>query len=821
MTKNFQSDERGGGGGLGFDYQEIFDAMPDAVFVHDESGLILDANLLAINRYGYCLEEIKGKHLANLAPPHLFKQTASLIREALKSGEKLELLQRCKDGRELPVEIYSRPIIYQGKQTVLSSLRDITSRKELEVALQVSEERLALALEFGELGVWDLDLVHDTAWRSMKHDRIFGYETQQSKWGMEVALRHVLPEDQVYFSQSFQQAFCSGKLWFECRVVWPDQSLHWICAQGRVLRDEQGQPVRMLGTVEDITERKKSETDLRIAATAFESQEGVMIADASGMILKVNQAFTRITGYAAEEAIGQNPRLLQSGRQTAEFYVQMWDRLSESGIWEGEIWNRRKNGEIYPEHLTITAVKNTAGLITNYVGTLADITMSKTASEAIQQLAFYDALTGLPNRRLLQDRLKHAFAASARSGKYGALLFIDLDNFKTLNDTLGHDIGDLLLRQVAERLTQGIREGDTVSRFGGDEFVVMMEEMGLHEQDAAALTEIKGNKILAALNQPYQLNGHPFQMSCSIGATLFNAHQSSIDELLKQADIAMYQAKSAGRNALCFFDTQMQINITERVALENELSIAIAKQQFQLYYQVQIDSDGRVLGAEALMRWLHPQRGLVCPVQFIPLAEESNLILVMGLWVLESACAQLKVWQGNPLACHLTLAVNVSAKQYRQDDFVEQVKSVVHRHAINPARLKLELTESLLLTNIDETIAKMDALRKLGIQFSLDDFGTGYSSLQYLKRLPVNQLKIDQSFVRDITFDNNDRAIVRTIIAMAQSMSFDVIAEGVETEEQKSLLMSKGCVHYQGYLFGRPVQIEQFMEMLQGLGRAV
>jgi diguanylate cyclase (GGDEF)-like protein len=415
----------------------------------------------------------------------------------------------------------------------------------------------------------------------------------------------------------------------------------------------------------------------------------------------------------------------------------------------------------------------------------------------------------------LLDRLQHALATSARSGKQGALLFLDLDEFKTLNDTHGHDIGDLLLQQVAERLTALVRESDTVARPGGDEFVVMLQNLSDHDLEAAAQAETIGNKILSAFKQPYQLSHQQCQSSTSIGITLFNDHERQIDEMLKQADIAMYQAKKAGRNTLRFFDLQMQININARAAMEGELRKALQQQQFQLYYQIQVDGSGHPLGAEALIRWNHPERGLIPPLQFIPLAEETGLILPIGQWVLDTACAQLKAWQQDVVSRNLTLSVNVSAKQFRQADFVARVQATVQNHAINPMRLKLELTESMLLEHIEDTIASMNTLQAIGIQFSLDDFGTGYSSLQYLKQLPLDQLKIDRSFVRDIAIDSSDKAIVSTIIAMASSLELNVIAEGVETEEQRQFLVSRGCNAYQGYLFGKPVPIAQFDALIR------
>ncbi len=559
----------------------------------------------------------------------------------------------------------------------------------------------------------------------------------------------------------------------------------------------------------------KVEDHLRVAATAFETQEGILITDARSVILRVNCAFTDITGYSAEEVIGKNPSMLRSGKHDAGFYAEMWRSIKLNGQWEGEIWNRRKNGETYPERLAISAVKDSSGVVTNYVATLTDITMSQTAAEEIKHLAFYDSLTRLPNRRHLMDRLKHALAASARSGKAGALLFIDLDNFKTLNDTLGHDVGDQLLQQVAQRAESCVREDDTVARLGGDEFVVMLEGLSEHELEAAAQAESVGEKILAALNLPYQLASHEHHNTPSIGITLFRGQLESMDELFKHADIAMYQAKKSGRNTLRFFDPAMQETINARVALEGELRKALEQQQFQLYYQAQVDSSHRALGVEALIRWIHPEKGMVSPAQFIPLAEETGLILPIGRWVLETACAQIKTWQQSELSNDFVLAVNVSAKQFRQADFVAQVQDAVRRHAIDPTLLKLELTESLLLENIEDTIETMRALKETGVQFSLDDFGTGYSSLQYLKRLPLNQLKIDQSFVRDIAVDSSDKAIVRTIIAMARGLNLEVIAEGVETEEQRQLLLEKGCAHFQGYLFSKPVPIEQLEEKLR------
>jgi diguanylate cyclase (GGDEF)-like protein/PAS domain S-box-containing protein len=565
----------------------------------------------------------------------------------------------------------------------------------------------------------------------------------------------------------------------------------------------------------NITARRQAEADLRIAAIAFESPEGMMVTDDHGKILQVNQAFCNITGYSREEAIGQRPSMLSSGRHDAAFYRAMWRAIGADGSWEGEIWNRRKNGEVYPERLNIAAVVDRDGSVSHYVASLTDITVSKAASDEIKNLAFYDPLTRLPNRRLLLDRLRQVLASSAGSGRYGALMFIDLDNFKTLNDTLGHNMGDLLLQQVAQRLEGCLRQGDTVARLGGDEFVVLVDGLSGHAVEAAAQTETLAAKILGALNAPYVLGAHQCRSTPSIGATLFHDGQPpQPDELLMQADIAMYQAKQAGRNGMRFFDQGMQDTISSRARLEHQLRLALEHHEFELYYQVQVDQYGRPRGAEALIRWTRPDGSVVSPGDFIPLAEETGLILPLGHWVLQQACAQLQAWQQLEQTRDLVLAINVSARQFHQAGFAEEVRRAMREHGIPPDRLKLELTEGVLLENIEETIANMQALKALGVRFSLDDFGTGYSSLQYLKRLPLDQLKIDQSFVRELASDESDQAIVLTIIAMARSLKLDVIAEGVETEAQRALLEQLGCVRYQGYLFSRPVPAAAFLALL-------
>ena len=550
--------------------------------------------------------------------------------------------------------------------------------------------------------------------------------------------------------------------------------------------------------------------ELRIAATAFETQEGILITDLNKRILKVNRAFTRLTGYSAEEAIGQTPDLLKSGRHDADFARRMWEAIVRDKYWQGEIWSRRKNGEIYPTWLTTTAVTDAAGQMTHYVSVFTDITLRKQAEEQIHQLAFYDPLTKLPNRRLLIDRLHHAMVSGTRNIAHSALLFIDLDNFKTLNDTKGHDVGDLLLIEAAQRLQACVRGGDTVARLGGDEFVVMMVNLSDEVELAAAQAKMAGEKIRESLSQPYRLRNFEYHSSCSIGISLFRAQDVTVDDLLKRADTAMYEAKTAGRNTLRFFDPTMEAVLEARVKLEADLRYALAHEQFELYYQIQVNAANHTIGAEALLRWMHPVRGMVMPNDFIPLTEETGLIVPIGRWVLETACAQIKEWEKNPLACELQIAVNVSALQFHQPDFVKHVRDTLGMTGADPTKLKLELTESVVLDNIGEAIAKMHDLKKIGVRFSMDDFGTGYSSLAYLTQLPLDQLKIDQSFVRNIGTKPTYAVIVQTIIGMANSLGIDVMAEGVETEAQLIFLGRAGCMAYQGYLFGSPVSLEEF-----------
>jgi diguanylate cyclase (GGDEF)-like protein/PAS domain S-box-containing protein len=559
---------------------------------------------------------------------------------------------------------------------------------------------------------------------------------------------------------------------------------------------------------------KQSLEELKYQKYALDKHAIVAVTDVKGRITYANDKFSEISGYSIEELIGQDHAILNSGYHPKGYFKEMYRIVANGQVWHDEICNRAKDGRLYWVDTTIAPFLGDDGKPQSYISIRTDITQRKAAEDKSNYLALYDPLTNLPNRRLLLDRLTHALASATRTGRGGALLFLDLDHFKTLNDTLGHDVGDLLLQQVAERLTACVREGDTVARLGGDEFVVILEGLSEQEVDAATQAEAVGEKILTRFIQPYQFKGYEYHITSSIGIALFGKNNLKSDELLKQADIAMYQAKKLGRNALSFFDPKMQEGIQARVDMEHELRKALDKNEFQLFYQMQVGLGDRAMGAEALIRWVHPERGLIAPNEFIPIAEDSGMILSISAWVLDSACAQLKRWEQGELTRDLTLSVNVSAKQFRQADFVEQVTMVVARHAINPALLKLELTETALLDHIEDAIQIMNALKDIGVRFSLDDFGTGYSSLQYLRLLPLYQLKIDRSFVQDIASKGSDQAIVRTIIAMAHTLNLNVIAEGVETQVQQGILLDSGCMYYQGYLFSQPVPVDVFEGLL-------
>jgi diguanylate cyclase (GGDEF)-like protein/PAS domain S-box-containing protein len=801
-------------------FSNLFASLPIPALMIDEMGVVFECNEMAMQRFSLERKQLRSQYFPRMVKKQDHGRLRKLINEAKDLGQAMmsNVTLESAEATIFIADLYLALLPEQAENetrfviTIIDQTESITQQN----ALELSRKLFISYFDAAPAGMAATNLENGWIEVNQKLCDLLGYsqrELLRKTWN-ELTHPGDIPASIDYFNLLVSRQIDSYNM--DKRFIRKDGSILDAHLAVSCLRKSDGSIDYFVSIVEDVSARKQFELELKIAATAFESQEAMAVTDANGLILRVNQAFINVTGYTQAEVLGKNPRILQSGRHGKEFYINMWNSIHSTGTWQGEVWNRRNSGEVYPEYLNITAVKDAGGIVTNYVATFTDITLSKAASEEIKNLAFYDPLTQLPNRRLLIDRLQQAIAASTRSGQRGALLFLDLDHFKTLNDTLGHDIGDLLLQQVAERLAWCVREGDTVARIGGDEFVVLIEGLSEGLFEAAAHAEAVANKILNSLNQVYQLGSHEYYNSPSIGATLFSGHEVEIEELLKHADIAMYDAKKAGRNTLRFFDPVMQEAINVHADMTRELRYAIAQQQFQLYYQIQVDHLGQALGAEALIRWVHPERGIISPFNFIPLAEETGLILPIGLWVLETACAQLKAWEQDAGTRELTISINVSAKQFNQPMFVTQVQKTVQQYAINTSLLKLELTESIIVEKIDHIIITMLALEALGIRFELDDFGTGYSSLQYLKQLPIHQLKIDQSFVRDITSDSSDRTIVRTIIMMANSLGLQVIAEGVETEEQRQTLFDNGCTNYQGYLFAKPVPIDEFEAALRG-----
>lgn len=562
----------------------------------------------------------------------------------------------------------------------------------------------------------------------------------------------------------------------------------------------------------DITQRERNETELRIAAVAFDSFEGMMITDAQTRILRVNRAFTEITGYGVEEVIGNTPAMLGSGQHDGAFYRQMWRHIHDHGHWQGEILNRRKSGHVYPQWLSISAVRDVQGEVSHYVASINDISQRKKDAERINHLAFYDGVTGLPNRRFLYQRLAELIDVQR---DLSGLIFIDLDKFKHINDLWGLSVGDQVLQQAALRLSNLMHPGDLVARLGGDEFVVLSTGLPADKRQAAAHLEQLGYTLLSALEQPYAHEEHALRCGASLGMVLLEGQHASPDEQVQQAELAMYQAKSEGKGKLCFFDRGMQERVARRLRLEEDIQRGLDAGEFVAWYQPQFDHRGRIIGAEALARWLHPEQGTLAPGAFIDVAEGSGLMNRIDHMVLQSACRQMARWAQLSEFGSFTLSVNIGASRLYQAGFVEEVLQVFTQTGVDPGCIKLEITESMLLDDMPGAIDRMQALKAHGVRFAIDDFGTGYSSLLYLQRLPLDQLKIDQSFVQALPHDDNSLGIIKAIIGMAQSLGLEVIAEGVETDAQRTQLYQLGCHRYQGYLLSRPEPAERLQALMQ------
>lgn len=676
---------------------------------------------------------------------------------------------------------------------------DITDIKQIEQDLR----KLYRALEQSPASVVITNTSGNIEYVNPKFEEITGYRAQEVLGQNPRMLKSGDKTAEDY--KAMWQAILSGKVWrgqFHNRRK--DGSIYWESASISPVRDEEGEISHFIAVKEDITSQKRAEDLLRMNATVFDTiNEAILVTDSEGTIKTVNPAFSRITGFQAHEVIGRNPRILSSGRHDDAFYREMWSSLVQRGYWNGEIWNRRKDGSVFPEWLSLAVIKDSQGKAQEYVAVFSDISQRKHDEEQIRRQANYDALTSLPNRSLLVDRLASSLKSAQREHWQVALLFIDLDRFKGVNDSLGHVAGDELLQLVGERLKTCVREADTVARFGGDEFVIVLEDIS-KANDVAEIAK----QILYRMSQPFPLSRGEVFVGASIGITLYPDDAGDADTLLRNADMAMYRAKDQGRNNYQFFTLAMNEQVQQRIDLERDLRAAIEKRELVLFYQPLVNArDGCMAGVEALIRWNHPTLGMLAPNRFIPLAEETGLIGPIGDWVLESACRQGAVWQREGL--DLVVNVNVSSLQLKLGLGIEEVDQVLSDTGLQPQYLNLEVTESLMMENADHSLAWMRAVRALGVSLSVDDFGTGYSSLSYLKRFPMNTLKIDREFVRDVPADQGDASLIHAIIAMADSLGLKVVAEGVETREQEEFLRQAGCDVLQGFLFSKPLRVDQ------------
>ena len=823
------------GGGVLSDavFRTIFVQSPEAISVtraHDH--VMVEVNQEWLNLTGFSRAQVLGRTAVDIGlwPTESAREQALAPLGAEGRLCDADVMLIMANGAHRLVRLNATRVDVQGDTYVLIYLRDVTAERMAQAALRAGEAALEQVNErlnrqvtlhqmtesVAKVGYWVLYPDDQMVHLSRGYCEI-GNLGEARLAPMGVHLRGVVDEDRERVKRALKNL--DGEM-VEYRWRRDDGSVLWL--RSRMQRQvEHGIVKADFGVVQDISgERAASQAaaDQLAAMQQSEARFRSLTELSSDWYWEQDAQFRFVRVDGDTEVALSVPQSQYLGKTRWDSTVEgvspdQWDAhraLLEAHQVFHDFEMQRMGPDGTPLWVSISGapIFDNTGTFVGYRGTGREISARKKAEAEIERLAFYDSLTGLPNRRLLIDRLSHAVASSARHLGYGALLLIDLDNFKILNDTRGHHMGDELLKQVASRLTDCVRGIDTVARLGGDEFVVMLEDLGATETEAGAQAASVGKKVLAALNRHYDLGGQPHHSSPSIGVTLFFDRQQSVDELLQRADLAMYQSKAAGRNTLRFFDPVMQAAASERAVLEADLRHALEQDEFVLHYQPVVDESGKITGVEALLRWLHPTRGMVFPGEFIPVAEQAGLILPLGQWVLAAACDQLVVWNSSAATRRLNMAVNVSARQFRHPDFTPQLLDLLRLSGANPYRLKLELTESMLLSDFEDVTVKMSELRSIGVNFALDDFGTGYSSLSYLKRLPLDQLKIDQSFVRDVLTDPNDAAIARTILSLARSLDLSVVAEGVETAGQRDFLLRCGCKAFQGYFFGRPVPVE-------------
>ena len=710
----------------------------------------------------------------------------------------------------LPLEQFEHLQLFKGLGFVVltSALlylilcRHRSTQAGMRKALSDSEARLCLALDSAQEGLWDWHLQSNRVFFSEGYGALLGMTAAELGDTRERWLGHLHPDDLAQQQNSTAELLMNADqrpFQASYRMRHRDGDYRWVLSRGRLILDEQGRPERFIGTASDISQRRADDDSRRQAAAVFDAtQDGVLVTDRELSVVHVNPAFTHITGYSTEEILGRQPRLLSSGRHDRAFYQRMWHALETRGAWSGEIWNRRKSGEIYPQWQCIRSIRDERGEISHYVAVFSDISALKRSQNELDHLAHHDPLSDLPNRLLFTERVENALKR-AQSEQQGAVLLIDLDHFKHINESLGHNIGDLLLKAVGERLSTQLNDGMTLARLGGDEFGLLCESC-LNTTQAATLAQ----QLLNSLGAPFNLGRHEFYMSASIGISLFPGDAVTLEQVLRNADSALSKAKSNGREGYAFYTQELTESARLRIELISALHHALDNHELRVYYQPLHDlASGELIGAEALVRWQHPQRGLIAPGEFIPIAEDCGLIGAIDTWVLEQACRQMVFWQQQPQKPRF-VAVNVSSRVFGKGMLDRQVAQVLADTGLDPACLELEVTESAVMDDPDAALLLLGRLRDLGIRLAIDDFGTGYSSLARLKRLPVHKLKLDQSFVRGLPHDNDDAAITRAVIALGHSLNLKVLAEGIEEPGQLTFLREQGCDFGQGYLFGRP-----------------
>ena len=753
-----------------------------------------------------------GRPIGHIAHQLLGVDLQVLVEGVLSTKERSEVEATTSDGRFFAVR--ANPFLTSDGELsgVTLNFFDISNIRKAEA------ETLRLATvvthSVDAIIVQDLD-GHITDWNQEAVAR-YGWSEEEA---LKMNIRQLIPPPNLDNELQVLRSIAAGETVraFESQRLTKKGKILDVWLTFTSLLDEQGRRIAVASTEQDVTEQKQMEDEIRLAAVAFETIDGIVVTGPDARILRVNKAFTRITGYEEDEVIGHTPAVLQSGRQDKLFYQNMWKQLQNDGSWSGEIWNKSKAGKVYPEWLSINAVRDKSGAISKFIGVFRDIGEKKAHEAEIHKLAFYDILTGLPNRRLLFDRMSQAIARAERSKHCGSVMFLDLDRFKKINDSLGHFVGDELLKAVTERLVCSVRSEDTVARLGGDEFVVLVHDIGRSKRDAVAYTEKLARQLMNILDAPFLVEEHQLHTSCSIGSTIFGWNGDTPEDLLRQADNAMYLAKKMGRNTMRFFDPAMQASADAWLDTERALRNAVKEQEFELFFQPQVDIKRGCIAAEALIRWRRPGFGIIAPNDFIPVLEETGIIQDVGYWVLVEACLEMVRWQNSGRAKLDRIAVNISPFQFKHESFVDSVIAALEASGLDPSKLELEVTENLLLDDIETVSEKMRQLKEWGIRFSIDDFGTGYSSLAYIKQLPIDQIKIDQGFVRDMLVDNEDACIVESIIAMAAKMNLDVIAEGVENQAQEDFLLKCGCTAYQGYLYSKPLSSEEFLTRLETL----